>query len=207
MNNNEWQENAYDVPVRRTVYEILQLKPIKLELGGGSRPVGGYINVDIKDLPEVDFVADVSTLEEFPDGCIDAILARDVIQCFHRDEAVSVLRRWYRKMRRNSRLVLHVPDMAQLFALYNSNKICSCWDASTKSAQHTCMQCQGKAQMNHDKFQTYLYGRNRENDMHKSAYDLQDMHKLVERAGFTVMETMTKELRFVIVAKKVVKTK
>lgn len=181
------------------------MRPIKLELGGGQKPVGGYINVDKKDLPQVDFIADITTLEDFVDGSVDAILARDVIQCFHREELVTILRCWFRKMRRASRLVLQIPDMKQIFTLYMEGKVCYCWASATKRANDACEKCKGKAVLNYDKFQNYLYGRNRDFEMFKSAYDITDLTAIVEKVGFTVMETQVKDLRFLIVAKKIVK--
>lgn len=201
-----WQEdNDKEITVRKTIWEILQIRPIKLELGGGSKPVGGYINVDIRDIPEVDFIADVTMLEEFTDGCVDAIMAKDVLQCFHREEAVTILRRWFRKLRRGSRIVIQVPDMEQIFSLYSEKKVCNCWDASTKKADNNCIKCDGKATLNYDKFQNYLYGRNRPYEVFKSAYDMKDLEALIEKAGFTITEKQNKSLRVVIVAKKLPK--
>lgn len=192
-----------EIRPRQTIYEILQSQVIKVELGGGSRPVGGHLNVDVKDIPEVDYVADITTLDDFPDGAIDAILARDVIQCFHREELVTILRRWYRKLKRSSRIVFQVPDMKQIFNLYLTNRVCRCWDSSTKRADPDCTKCKGEAILSYDKFNNYLFGRNRPYEMYKSAYDMEDLSAIVEKAGFTIMDTQTKDLRIVIVAKKV----
>lgn len=203
-----WEDKllSNEPPPRKTIYQILRERPIKLELGGGKSRTGGYINVDIREeYPEVDFVCDVATLEHFPDGSVDAILAKDVLQCFHRDEVGSVLRTWYRKLRKNSRIVVQVPDAKQLFSLYAADKVCSCWDSGSKKGREGCPKCDGKSEMNYDKFLTYLYGRNRNYEMNKNAYDLPDLSALMERAGFTILETQDRELRFVIIAKKLIK--
>lgn len=206
MSGSLFPENSQEEQIpRKTIYQIMQMKPIKLELGGGARPTGGYINVDMKDIPEVDYVADISTLDDFVDGSIDAILAKDVLQCFHRDEVVTILRRWFRKMRRSTRLVIQVPDMKQLFNLYSANKVCNCWDSSTKKADPTCTRCEGQAVMNYDRFQACLHGRNRPNESFKSAFDITDLTTLIEKSGFTVLETQEKELRILVIAKKIPK--
>lgn len=206
MEDDLWESTAVKRP-RQTIYEILQSQVIKLELGGGARPVGGYINIDLKDIPEVDYIADITTLDDFPDGSVDAIMARDVLQCFHREEVVTILRRWFRKMKRSTRFVLQVPDMLQILDLYQKNKVCRCWDPTIKQAKNDCDKCSGWAVMGYDKFNTYLYGRNRPYELIKSAYDMDDLVGLIEKVGFTILEKQIKDLRILIVAKKIVKNK
>lgn len=53
---------------------------IKLNLGCGTKPMAGYINIDMRDLPGVDLIHDVSTGLEFQDNSVDEIRAYDFLE-------------------------------------------------------------------------------------------------------------------------------
>lgn len=54
---------------------------IKLDLGGGTTPQEGFINMDIRDLPSVDVVHDWEAIPwPFPDASLSLIMAGHVVE-------------------------------------------------------------------------------------------------------------------------------
>lgn len=53
---------------------------MKLNLGSGARPMDGWVNVDVRQLPGVDVLADLDDIWPWDDGSIEAILAADVYE-------------------------------------------------------------------------------------------------------------------------------
>jgi SAM-dependent methyltransferase len=64
------------------VKKLLKRKAgIQLDLGGGGNPQSGFVNIDIRDLPQVDIVHD---LEKFPwplpDECVTRAVASHLVE-------------------------------------------------------------------------------------------------------------------------------
>jgi ubiquinone/menaquinone biosynthesis C-methylase UbiE len=55
--------------------------PLRLNLGSGNRPLPGYVNVDSRELPTVDVVADVRSLP-FVEGSAVEIAASSLLEHF-----------------------------------------------------------------------------------------------------------------------------
>lgn len=64
-----------------------QETPLRLNLGSGNRPLAGFVNVDARELPTVDVVADVRALP-FPDGSAAEIEASSLLEHFQDPYAV-----------------------------------------------------------------------------------------------------------------------
>jgi SAM-dependent methyltransferase len=58
-----------------------QATPLRLNLGSGNRPLPGYVNVDSRQLPTVDVVADVRSLP-FDDGSAVEVEASSLLEHF-----------------------------------------------------------------------------------------------------------------------------
>ncbi len=69
---------------RPTVAKLLAERAnsiVKIDLGGGASPQAGYINMDIRDLPNVDVVHDWDSMPwPFPDACASLIMAGHVVE-------------------------------------------------------------------------------------------------------------------------------
>lgn len=60
----------------KTLEEIIENRPIKLELGCGARKTPGYIGIDIRKYDDVDIDGDAfEILTQLPDKCCSEILA------------------------------------------------------------------------------------------------------------------------------------
>lgn len=93
----------------------------KLHLGCGQIRLPGFCNVDILATPAVDFVADISRLNEFTDNSIEQIYACHVLEHFSHDEAVTVLRRWFEVLKPGGELRISVPDLDRIVRVYVDN--------------------------------------------------------------------------------------
>lgn len=72
-----------DLPVIRTsIHELLEReRGIRLDIGGGRTPQPGFVNIDIRDLPEVDIVHDVESIPwPLPDNCVLVAVASHLVE-------------------------------------------------------------------------------------------------------------------------------
>lgn len=79
-------------------------------LGCGEFPVTGAINVDIRDLPGVDVVADARKLP-FKDGELEGLASRNLIEHFDRHEIKDVAKEWARVVEKGGFIEIETVDM------------------------------------------------------------------------------------------------
>lgn len=94
----------------------------KLHLGCGTKHIDGFINIDGRELNEVDVVADIKTLESFKENSIELIYACHVLEHVGRNDYMAVLKRWYDLLEPNGTLRLAIPDIEQVFNHYSQFK-------------------------------------------------------------------------------------
>lgn len=83
-------------------------------LGSGDMPKQeGIINVDCRELPTVDVVADVRKLP-FADEEVDGIMSRNLIEHFGRYEIKPLLKEWARVIKKGGLLQIETVDMGEL---------------------------------------------------------------------------------------------
>ena len=81
---------------------------MRLNLGSGSQPLPGCVNVDLVALPEVDVVHDLDVLPwPFDDHSIKAIVAQDVFE--HLTDPVGFMTESHRVLERGGLLVIKSP--------------------------------------------------------------------------------------------------
>jgi ubiquinone/menaquinone biosynthesis C-methylase UbiE len=93
----------------------------KLHLGCGNKHINGFINIDARDLPNVDIVEDVKTLNSFDDNSIDLIYASHILEHITRVEYTDVLTKWYNLLKSDGILRIAVPDIEKVFQHYQNN--------------------------------------------------------------------------------------
>jgi len=95
---------------------------IKLHLGCGNIHIDGYVNVDIRNLPGVDVVDDVSTLSSFEENSVDIIYVCHVLEHFEKTKYKGVIKRWYDLLKKRGVLRVAVPDFEAVAEYYSKNR-------------------------------------------------------------------------------------
>jgi len=91
---------------------------LKLNLGAGTRPLDGYINIDIKPECEPDIVGDVCALP-FESKTVDEIRLDAVFEHIYHHKRLGALREWHQVLKHGGKLVINwIPDFEALLSLY-----------------------------------------------------------------------------------------
>lgn len=73
----------------------------------------GYLNVDIRDLPNIDVVADAKQLP-FKDGEHDGLESRNLVEHFGRHEIDDLFKEWARVLKPGATFTIETVDMGTL---------------------------------------------------------------------------------------------
>jgi hypothetical protein len=91
---------------------------MNLNLGSNTKRISGYTNVDIRDVPGVDIVDDVSKLEKVKDESVEHIVAQNILEHFAPDRTQSIVNLWVSKLCMGGSLEISVPDGELIFKRY-----------------------------------------------------------------------------------------
>lgn len=148
----------------------------KLNLGSNDIKYTGFLNVDIRDIPEVDIVDDVTTLSKIEDNSVEEIIAHNILGQLAPDKAPEALKVWFNKMQNGGALEVGVPDGELLFSQYLKKEYT--WDRVVHGIF-------GNMQLLRQ-----WHGDDAERWMGHSLYTQESITKLLERTGFVdVMPT------------------
>lgn len=92
---------------------------IKLHLGCGQRYIPGFVHVDTREFPHIDYVASADKLSMFQTGSVALVYCAHILEHFPRHETENVLREWHRVLRPGGILRLAVPDFEKLVEVYH----------------------------------------------------------------------------------------
>jgi len=93
---------------------------VKLHLGSGGVRIPGYLNVDLRPGPDVDYVENVGTLGSFRSNSVESIYACHVLEHFSHEmgnitaTCTSVIKRWYDLLIPGGVLYVAVPNLDQI---------------------------------------------------------------------------------------------
>ncbi|SCC01523.1 MULTISPECIES: class I SAM-dependent methyltransferase [Snodgrassella] len=103
--------------------KIKNLSALRLNLGCGHIPKEGFVNIDFRELPGVDVIADVGGLD-FEKGSVDTIYASHLIEHFsYRTLEDSILPHWYALLKKNGNLTVLAPDAQAMIKAYTEGSI------------------------------------------------------------------------------------
>lgn len=141
---------------------------MKLHLGCGSRLWDGYVNIDAVG---GDVQADIRALP-YEDDTADEIAAIHVFEHLYFNEAPKVLQEWHRVLKPGGVLVLELPCLDKVLAIYRSTNLID------------------------DQMMLWpLYGDPRthksELDLHKWAWTMRALKAALENAGFLLVDFET----------------
>ena len=89
-----------------------------VHLGCWHRNIPGFVNVDLCDMPHINYKSNIDDLPFFQDDTVDLIYVSHAFEYFDRSEATAVLKEWCRVLRPGGTLRLAVPDFDQLAHIY-----------------------------------------------------------------------------------------
>ncbi|MBU1118969.1 methyltransferase domain-containing protein [Patescibacteria group bacterium] len=150
---------------------------MKLDVCGGHCPIGkGYINVDLRHLPQVDVIADVRKNIPFSDQSVSEVFSCGTLEHFNMSELKSVLKEFFRVLKPGGMVAIGVPDLEKLCKAYTANVI------------------------SFDQINQYLYGRGADmkyaHNLHKNIFDFENMKAYLIKAGFKEVEKVPYDLPF-----------
>lgn len=88
--------------------------PIKLNIGGGGKPIDGYTEIDRKSGQEAYPLT-------FADNSVDEVRASHVLEHFSHRKTVDVLKEWVRVLKHGGVIKIAVPDFDKVLDLYESD--------------------------------------------------------------------------------------
>lgn len=120
--NTQLSDKKFRRPPDGMILTKRNYKLMKLHLGCAEKHLEGYTNVDVRDLPGVDLVENIMTLDSIKDSTVDLIYASHVLEHVGRREYMDVLRRWFAVLKEGGVLRIAVPDFETVVEHYNENK-------------------------------------------------------------------------------------
>lgn len=98
---------------------------MKLNLGCGSDIKKDFINIDIRSLPGVDLVADITFLppDRFAPGTVEEINAYDVLEHIPFPHVPKVLGYWISLLQNGGKIIVRVPDLAKILDKFVNGKL------------------------------------------------------------------------------------
>lgn len=91
---------------------------MKLNIGSNTVRFEGFLNVDIRQLDEVDIVDDVSVLGKIKDNSVEYIIAHNILEHFSQDRVRDIVKTWVKKLKNNGVIEIGVPDGELIFNRY-----------------------------------------------------------------------------------------
>ncbi len=88
---------------------------LRIGVGDTHQKEEGYLNVDIRDLPNIDVIADAAQLP-FQDGEHDGLETRNLVEHFSRHEIQNVLNEWARVLKKGAYIIIETIDMGELMS-------------------------------------------------------------------------------------------
>ena len=140
----------------------MQEKQVKLHLGCGEKIIPDFINIDIRKLPGVDIVDDISNLNKFNKNSVDLIYSSHFFEHLFKDDAVALLKSCFRALKPGGLIRVSIPDLYYAISLYGAGK---------------------KNEMLNDYF--FVEGKGSYLARHKYMYDFDLFKEALEEAGFS----------------------
>ncbi|MFA6412079.1 MAG: methyltransferase domain-containing protein [Syntrophales bacterium] len=151
--------------------------PIKLDICGGEFPYGnGFLNVDIRPLPHVDVVADITKGLHLADNTVDEILSCGTLEHFYIPTVIEVLKEMQRILKPGGKLTVGVPNLKTILGDFS------------------------QGEMDFLLFNQYIYGSVQEDgnryNVHRSLWDADRMVTAMIQAGFVNVREQPYDLPF-----------
>lgn len=148
---------------------------MRLNIGGGTKRLQGWTNVDIAPGEFTDIVADACCIP-IPDNTVEAVMAIHLVEHLFAWEVPTAIAEWFRVLLPSGRVLLEMPDL---------RKACTNIAEDYQAGKHP-----------DDQGMWAIYGDDRSRNplmMHKSGWWFERLRPIVGAAGFiNVVEKPTK---------------
>jgi predicted SAM-dependent methyltransferase len=142
------------------------MEKVMLHLGCWKRDIPGFVNIDLCDMPHIDYKSNINDLSMFGDKSVDLIYSSHNFEYFDRQEGVKVLAEWGRVLKPGATLRLAVPDFDKLLEVYKK----------TGELKKILGPLFGRMEIDTPQGHEVLY--------HKTTYTFDDLSKLLTENGF-----------------------
>ncbi len=99
---------------------------MKLNLGAGKDIRKGYVNVDCRDLPGIDWVWDLSrwdALAVYEGKDVEHILARDILEHFPQGDVERILKSWVDLLSPGGTITIQCPDVRHAASVMDDKRL------------------------------------------------------------------------------------
>lgn len=143
---------------------------MNVHLGCWHRIIPGFVNVDLCDMPHIDYKSNIDALPFFQDGSVDLIYVSHAFEYFDRTKAVDVIKEWRRVLKTDGILRIAVPDFDKLIRIYQD----------TGELSNILGPLFGQMDIETDDGPLTLY--------HKTTYTFDSLSEFLTRSGFYGVE-------------------
>jgi len=169
---------------------------MRINLGCGTDIKPGYLNVDFRELPGVDLVADLSKYPwPFLDGEVEEALMYDFLEHFPWHSTADILNECWRVLQPGGDLVIQVPDGQQLTRAFNQCGMYHCnrcgfhMGAGEFSAIVPCKKCGQTADEVSEAAMRRMYGgQDYPGNFHHTLFTEKSLDLKCEAAGFQLVD-------------------
>jgi len=139
---------------------------MKLHLGCWHRNIPGFVNVDLCDMPHIDYKSNIDDLSMFESDSVSLIYSSHSFEYFNRQNVVKVLTEWRRVLQSGGILRLAVPDFDSLLKVYQK----------TGKIEKILGPLYGQMEINTPDGSDIIY--------HKTVYNFNSLKKILNDNGF-----------------------
>lgn len=137
---------------------------MRLEIGAGKHPTPGFVHLDIRRLPHIEYVQDARKLP-FPDNSLEEIRANDVLEHFPWREIRAVLKEWCRTLKPGGKIYIQCPNVTEVCRLFLAKDRIQTWE----------------------QFCYWMFGgQEYPENTHKAGFDVPGLNAVLHECGFVV---------------------
>lgn len=160
----------------------LSTEPKRLEIGCGNYPHPGYLHMDVRALPHVEYVCDFSKERlPFPDNDLDEIMSQHSIEHISWRKLPFVLGEWRRVLKPGGRVFFRTPDLEFICRTYLEGRTTPEFPPDEKFIQENLSAQVTPAWWANLKL---FAGQDYDSNYHYFAFDFKMAKELLERYGF-----------------------
>lgn len=193
---------------------------MKLNIGSNNKLIGNdYTNVDVLNLPNVDYICDLTktpwiftetinakldhkfntpaTQFEVEEGSVEEIIMTEVLEHISFRNTEKVLKECYRVLEFGGRLHIQVPDIDAMMRMYVNDELCECIPHKPRNIEDikpdlNCEKCGGKGRVNPVRWLYAFTGAQKHKfDSHLNIFTPAILGEHLRRVGFGRVEFET----------------